>query len=134
MLMAIDPGKDKIGIAIYDPEEDLIIYRDIIPAEEFEKRLLLYKKEYNVQSAIIGDGTFSNKIVKQVKTKVPSMEVKIIDESYSTLEARRLYFKIKPPKGWRRLLPISMQTPKEPVDDLVAVVLLERSLGKMPKI
>ena len=33
-------------------------------------------------------------------------------------------------KGWRKLLPVTMQVPPEPVDDLVAVILARRELEK----
>ncbi|HKM17981.1 MAG TPA: pre-16S rRNA-processing nuclease YqgF, partial [Limnochordia bacterium] len=33
-----------------------------------------------------------------------------------------------PPRGWRRLLPVSLQTPPVPIDDYVAVILAQRYL------
>ena len=35
---------------------------------------------------------------------------------------------MNPPRGWRRLLPVSMQMPPEPYDDYVAVILAQRFL------
>ena len=57
-------------------------------------------------------------------------DVKIVDEKNTTLEARKLYWKKNPPSGWRRLLPISMQVPPVPVDDIAAEVLANKYRAK----
>jgi hypothetical protein len=51
-----------------------------------------------------------------------------VNERDSTLEARDLYWKEVPPRGWRRLVPLSLQVPPEPIDDFAAVVLARRHL------
>jgi len=61
-------------------------------------------------------------------TGLPSVET--VEETGTTLEARRRYFRDHPPRGWRRLLPITLQLPPEEYDDYVAELLLERVLGE----
>ena len=59
--------------------------------------------------------------------------LEVVDEYYTTQLARKEYWQARPPKGWRRLLPVSMQVPPEPVDDFVAVLLAQRYLNSRRK-
>ena len=59
---------------------------------------------------------------------LPNVHIKVVDERHTTEEARKLYWKKNPPRGWRKLLPTSMQVPPVPVDDLVAEILARRFL------
>ncbi len=56
----------------------------------------------------------------------------MIDEHRSSEQGRRRYFRENPPRGWRRLLPVGLQTPPRAYDDYVAVVLAERYLASRP--
>jgi hypothetical protein len=60
------------------------------------------------------------------------LSVKVVDEKHTTEEARRLYWKKNPPHGWRKFLPTSMQVPPEPVDGIVAEILINRFLENEP--
>jgi hypothetical protein len=53
-----------------------------------------------------------------------------VDERGTTLEARRRYWQLFPPRGWRRLLPQGLRQPPRDWDDVVAQLLLERRLGR----
>jgi hypothetical protein len=50
----------------------------------------------------------------------------LIDEKYTTVEGRKLYFQYTPRRGWRRFVPLSLQYPPEPVDDFVAWIIGQR--------
>jgi hypothetical protein len=53
----------------------------------------------------------------------------LVRDEYRTTElAKGEYWKANPPKGWRRLIPVTMQVPPVPVDDFVAVILARRFL------
>ncbi len=60
--------------------------------------------------------------------------VEVVDEKYSTLRARERYFRENPPRGLRRFIPISLQTPREPYDDCAAVILAEQFLQECRQI
>ncbi|ADB95581.1 hypothetical protein UCYN_08970 [Candidatus Atelocyanobacterium thalassa isolate ALOHA] len=49
-----------------------------------------------------------------------------IDESNSTLEARNRYWQMYPPKSISRLIPESLRIPTRSIDDIVAILLVER--------
>jgi hypothetical protein len=77
---------------------------------------------------IVGSGTSSKETVEEIRAHLPSVGILIVDETGTTLRARELYWKHIPRKGWRRLLPASMQVPPDPVDDFAALALVERVL------
>ncbi len=55
----------------------------------------------------------------------------LVDERYSSLEARERYWQMYPPTGLARLIPKGMRVPPRPVDDIVAIILIERYLAQM---
>ncbi len=77
---------------------------------------------------MIGDGTGSGQVAKEIRAALPQLPLATVDERFTSEEARRLYWVENPPRGWRRLLPVSMQMPPEPYDDYVAVILAQRFL------
>ncbi|MEM9217973.1 MAG: hypothetical protein AAGD25_26985 [Cyanobacteria bacterium P01_F01_bin.150] len=50
----------------------------------------------------------------------------LVDERYSTLEARDRYWQLYPPTGLAQFIPKSLRTIPRPVDDVVAIILIER--------
>jgi hypothetical protein len=62
---------------------------------------------------------------------LPDLELIVCDEAYSTEEARKLYWELNPPKGWRSLIPLGMLAPPVPLDAYAAVVLVRRYLAEI---
>ncbi|MDJ0527388.1 MAG: resolvase, partial [Microcystis sp. M53600_WE12] len=54
--------------------------------------------------------------------------ITLVDERNSTLEARDRYWQMFPPKGLQKLIPQGMRLPDRPIDDIVAILLIERHL------
>lgn len=77
---------------------------------------------------IVGSGTTGKNAVHRVREHLPSMGILVVDEKDTTLQARERYWEHHKRRGWRRLLPSTMQVPPEPVDDFVALILAERVL------
>lgn len=127
-IIAIDPGKEKCGIAIVHKEKGILM-KDVIPTNELTTKIEEFAAEYNVNQIVIGDGT-SSREAKQCLEKITvndhPLTMIFIDERHSTDEARRRYFAENPPRGLKRLIPVTMQVPPKPVDDYVAVILAER--------
>jgi RNase H-fold protein (predicted Holliday junction resolvase) len=70
---------------------------------------------------------------KQWKEKLESIlstqiTVAMVDERNSSVEARDRYWQMYPPKGLTRLIPKSLRVPPRPIDDIVAILLIERYL------
>jgi RNase H-fold protein (predicted Holliday junction resolvase) len=130
MILGFDPGKDKCGIAVMSRDKN-VSYHEVVTSDEAISTIQSLCKQFPVQLLVMGDQTTS-KIWKQKLTQSLSPFIKIvqIDERYSSLEARDRYWQMYPPEGLSRLIPQGMRTPPRPVDDIVAIVLIERYLNK----
>ena len=126
-VVGIDPGRDKCGVAVLNSDGE-IFFEKVIETANFEQTLKNLFAQYNFEIAILGDGTTHKNAEKILRSL--NIEVKIVDEKHTTEEARRLYWKKNPPRGWRKLLPTTMQVPPEPVDGIVAEILVTRFLTK----
>lgn len=126
-ILAIDPGKDKCGLAILD-RDGKVAEKKVISASALTQELADLANTHEIKTLILGSGTGGKTIERQiVKLELP-VNIIFANERYTTLEARRRYFKDNPPQGWRRFIPTSLQLPPVPYDDYAAVILGERYL------
>ena len=127
MYMGIDPGKDKCGVAVLTATGE-IKYQRVVATEELDNVVKTLAAQFDIESVILGDGTTHKAAASKVKAA--GLNFQLADEKHTTEEARREYWKKNPPRGWRRLLPTSMQVPPEPVDAIVAEILVRRYLER----
>jgi RNase H-fold protein (predicted Holliday junction resolvase) len=130
-VLAIDPGSSKCGMALVSRDEGTdvkILWRAITPRDQVLQAIEAALKLAQFQTVVIGGGTTSRDLVKDIRDACPGLGLLVIDEKDTTLQARERYWEHNPRSGWRRLLPASLQMPPEPVDDFVAVILAERVL------
>jgi RNase H-fold protein (predicted Holliday junction resolvase) len=127
-ILALDPGKDKCGLAVVVQQgaRTKVLAQQIVPSVELERRLPALLEQWRVTKIVIGDATTSRAWRERLSALLPAVEIVPVVETGSTLQARALYWQAKPPRGWRRVLPLSLQVPPEPVDDFAAVVLAQR--------
>jgi RNase H-fold protein (predicted Holliday junction resolvase) len=129
-ILGIDPGRHKTGVAVVDERGD-VVWRNVIPTSDNYASLVELLQKWPITRVALGHSTGSKeaeKIIQLILEEQGSTAtVEIINERESTLEARGLYFEAHPPRGWRRLVPLSLQTPPVPVDDFAAVVLARRA-------
>ena len=84
-------------------------------------------REHVAATLVLGDRTAAKDVRALLGEQVEARTV-LVDEHRSTEQGRQRYFEDNPPRGWRRLLPVGLQTPPCPYDDYVAVVIAERYL------
>lgn len=134
MILGFDPGKDKCGIAVMSRDKN-VSYHQVVSSDAAVYTIQSLCQQFPIQLLVMGDQTTS-KSWKQKLTQNLSPFIKIvqIDERYSSLEARDRYWQMYPPTGLSRLIPQGMRTPPRPVDDIVAIVLIERYLNKSESI
>lgn len=122
-IIAIDPGRDKCGVAIL--MQDGSFEQEVIDTDALCR--WVSDAWANVPDAhiIIGNGTGSRAAYARIKAECGA-EPLFVEEYKTTEEARKRYWLENPPQGWRRLIPSSMQVPPVPVDGYVAVILAER--------
>ena len=125
MILAIDPGREKCGLAVLDTDAK---EKKIIKTEEIEQAVTELFSKYKVDTIVIGSGTASKPVEKLVAGLDLRTDIVFFQEKYSTAEARKRYWKENPPKGLLKLIPTSLLFPPRPVDDYAAVILGERYL------
>lgn len=126
-MLAVDPGTRKTGVAVVQGRcasdirvlERLVIRPELL-LEEVRRLLELWP----TSTVVAGDRTGSRAAVEALAGS--GIAVSTADEHMTSLQARARYFADHPPRGLWRLIPISMRTPPEPVDDYAAVILAER--------
>ncbi len=126
----IDPGQDKCGLAIVGSDRYLV-QRERVLSKDLIQRLGILLREFSVSKLILGDQTRSAFWRQQIETVCPGYEIVLVDERYSSQEARYRYWDDHPPRGWNRILPRGMRTPPQPIDDIVAQILVERYLDTL---
>ena len=130
ILLGIDPGRDKCGVAVCAPGR--VLARAIIPSAHLPALVVGWVSEHQVDAIVVGGGTGSRQVMAalaglRASRRLPPVTVE--EERDSTLAARRRYFEEHPAHGWRRLVPRSFQVPPEPYDDYAAVIIAERHLA-----
>lgn len=139
MKCGIDPGRYKIGFALASGGK--LLFSAIIPkAEEQKLRDALVSGDWQslagwraegsaddaegkeLEGIYVGDGTSSSDILTLLRDVLP---VRCVNERGSTLEGRRRYWILHPPKGLWRLVPVSLRVPPRDIDDLAAWSLIE---------
>jgi RNase H-fold protein (predicted Holliday junction resolvase) len=126
-FMGFDPGRDKCGVAIVADDQQVMLH-EVVAATEVIQRLQALQGQYPIAALILGDQTSSKQWQKLLQAQWPDLQIVRVDERYSSLEARDRYWQYYPPQGLQRLVPAGMRTPPRPIDDLVAVILVERFL------
>ena len=128
MILGFDPGRDKCGLAI--AKEDRILYHQVVDSESAIAIIQQLLKDYGANLIVMGDGTTSKDWGKKIKDNSgENLSVVTVNERNSTLEARDRYWMMYPPKGLQRIIPAGLRVPPRPVDDIVAILLIERYLN-----
>jgi RNase H-fold protein (predicted Holliday junction resolvase) len=126
-VLGIDPGREKCGVAVCVPGR--VLAKAIVAPADIPGLVARWTDEYGVETVVVGGGTGSKAILAALAGLVVSQRrpaVTVEDERTTTLAARRRYFAAHPPRGWRRLIPLSLQVPPEAYDDYAAAVIAER--------
>lgn len=127
-VLAIDPGREKCGLAIVSSNglihKDIIIRGNIITVTEY------LINEIPVDRIIVGNGTGGKKLADEIHKRLRT-PVDLVDETMSSCRARVRYLDENPPKGIRRLIPRGLVSPDRPYDDYVACILAEEYLGSV---
>jgi len=137
-FLGIDPGRDKTGAALVDGSGAILAVR-VLRTRNFSDNLMKFLYDAlqvsnawalrkKLQAVVIGNGTNSASHQKQIRQALPGLPLYEVEEGYSTEDARALYWELFPPKGWRRLIPLGLQVPPEPLDGYAAVVQVRRFL------
>jgi RNase H-fold protein (predicted Holliday junction resolvase) len=129
MLLGFDPGRDKCGVAVIGDNLTLQ-YHEVVLSENAIATLNQLCQQYAIKTLIMGNQTTAKQWKKTLENQLTmALPIIMIDERNSTLEARDRYWQMFPPTGLNRLIPAGMRLPPRPIDDIVAILLIERYLS-----
>lgn len=150
MLLGIDPGNNKCGWALVNFDGSLYasgIIPSYMPVNWFDALALVGELRVSllqpwisenpnsfsneqITLIILGTGTGSKKIEKQLKNYYSESKIILAEEKFTTLEARDLYWKLHPPRGFWSFLPIKLLTIPRDIDDLAAWAIVLHEIKK----
>ncbi|AFZ02208.1 pre-16S rRNA-processing nuclease YqgF [Calothrix sp. PCC 6303] len=131
MILGFDPGKDKCGVAVMGVDRQLH-YHEVILSENAIASIEELRQRFPISLLVMGDQTTSKRWKQKLQEELSeAINIILIDERYSTLQARDRYWEMYPPKGLTKLLPQGMRQPPRPIDDIVAILLIERYLSRL---
>jgi RNase H-fold protein (predicted Holliday junction resolvase) len=131
-VLAVDPGREKCGLAVVrrlPSGRTELLWRKVVAASDVAERAQEASKLHPFSMIIVGSGGRSRRTQEALKERFPQLGLLVVDERGTTLQARERYWEHNPRRGWRRLVPATLQTPPEPIDDFAALVLAERVLA-----
>lgn len=128
-IAALDPGRDKCGFAVVAMDGSVVTQK-IIDTITMTEAIKEATEAHGCCRLVMGNGTTSSAARKRIEKAFPELEVEMVDEYNTTQLAKGEYWKANPPRGLKKLIPITMQVPPVPVDDYVAVILARRYIAK----
>ncbi|MEM6519143.1 MAG: pre-16S rRNA-processing nuclease YqgF [Cyanobacteria bacterium P01_D01_bin.71] len=129
-ILGIDPGRQKCGLAVMGLDRNLF-YRSVVAAGNVLSTIERLQQQYPISLIVMGDQTTADEWKENLTQLSEPLRVVLVDERYSSLEARDRYWQINPPQGLQRLLPQGLRQPDVPIDDIVAMLLIERYLSRL---
>ncbi|MCC6484728.1 MAG: pre-16S rRNA-processing nuclease YqgF [Armatimonadetes bacterium] len=130
VVLAVDPGRTKCGIAVVSCEG--VLHKDVCPVLQLVPRVLGAMEATGACLIVMGSGTNGARLARVLRqqSELRNVELVLVDEAFTTVEARKRFFDENPPRGLKRLIPRGLLKPSCAVDDYVAVILAERALAE----
>lgn len=127
-ILGFDPGRDKCGLAVMGGNRQLL-FHEVIAAKDAVPMAAQLIPQFEIQTLVMGNQTTAKDWKRRLQSQFPDLSLVMVDERNSSLEARDRYWQMYPPRGLQRLIPPGMRLPPRPVDDIVAILLIERYLS-----
>lgn len=132
MILSIDPGSEKTGIALVG-EDGSLCRKEIVPTARLAEISARWAAEGQVRAVVMGNGTHHKELRRVVEAGLSAaglaLSVSLVDEKFTTEMGKERYLAEHPAKGLAKLLPKGMRTVPVPVDDYVAWIIGEIFLG-----
>lgn len=129
LILGFDPGRDKCGVAVMGLDGNLY-YHQVVIATEAIATIQVLQQKYPISLLVMGNQTTSKQWQQKIsQAQLEPLTIIMVDERNTSLEARDRYWQMYPPTGLARLIPIGMRQPPRAIDDIVAILLIERYLN-----
>ncbi|GAB1540892.1 Holliday junction resolvase RuvX [Scytonema sp. NUACC21] len=134
VILGFDPGRDKCGLAVMGLDRQLY-YHEVVQSSGAIAAIVKLRQKFPVSLLVMGDQTTAKSWKQQLQQEFTDpLNIILVDERYTSLEARDRYWEMYPPKGLTKLLPQGMRQPPRPIDDIVAILLIERYLNRLTEV
>lgn len=131
VILGFDPGRQKCGLAVMGLDRGLH-YHQVVLVQEAITTIQTLRQQFPISLLVLGNQTSAKDWKQKLETELPDpLRIILVDERYSSLEARDRYWQMYPPRGVTRLLPPGIRTIPRPIDDIVAILLIERYLERL---
>ena len=131
VILGFDPGRQKCGLAVMGVDRR-VYYHQVVQAEGAIATIQELREQFPISLLVMGDQTSSKTWKQRLEQELlEPLRVMTVDERHSSLEARDRYWEMYPPKGLMKLVPQGMRTPPRSIDDIVAILLIERYLERL---
>lgn len=130
VILGFDPGRQKCGLAIMGLDR-VLCYQQVVAADSVIDEIASLRQRFPISTIVLGDQTASQGWKDTLSMMPDPPRIMLVDERYSTLEARDRYWQMYPPSGLASLVPQSLRTIPRPIDDIVAILLIERYLNRL---
>ncbi|MGK7897431.1 MAG: pre-16S rRNA-processing nuclease YqgF [Xenococcus sp. (in: cyanobacteria)] len=127
MILGFYPGRDKCGIAVAD-ESLKVYYHQVIESANAIATVQQLTQKYSLNLIVMGNLTTAKTWYNKLASNFAAIPIMMVDENNSTLEARDRYWQMYPASGLKKLIPQTMRIPPCAIDDIVAILLIERYL------
>ncbi len=127
VYLGIDPGRSKTGLALV-ARDGTIQKLHIAMTDDYANELEQFTAGNHIKAVIMGNGTNSKVLAEITQQVLPTLDLHFVGEAHSTEDARKLYWQVNPPTGLKRLIPLGLQVPPEPLDAYAAVIQVRRWL------
>jgi RNase H-fold protein (predicted Holliday junction resolvase) len=131
VILGFDPGRQKCGLAVMGVDRKLY-YHQVIAVESTIDTLEILRQQFPISLLVLGDQTTSKDWQRKLTAQLSEpLRMITVDERNSSLEARDRYWQMYPPTGLTQFIPRGMRIPPRPIDDIVAILLIERYLARL---
>jgi RNase H-fold protein (predicted Holliday junction resolvase) len=131
VILGFDPGKAKCGLAVMGVDRRLH-YHQVVASADAIQTIASLRQQFPISLLVMGNQTTAKNWQQKLTSELDDpLRIILVDERYSTLQARDRYWQMYPPKGLYRLIPKGMRNPTRPIDDIVAILLIERYLERL---
>jgi RNase H-fold protein (predicted Holliday junction resolvase) len=126
IILGFDPGRDKCGLAVSDGNKK-ILYHEVVLSQNAIATIEKLHEEFSLELLVMGNQTTAKSWRQELEEHLnKTIPIVMVDERNSSLEARDRYWQMYPPQGLTKLIPQGMRLPPRPIDDIVAILLIER--------
>ena len=122
-LISIDPGKYKCGLVLAEISEKKVYKAIVLKSQLLEDYLRNLNKVEDISKIIIGNGTTSSEIRKELDFF--KKEIITFEEKNTTFRAKSRYFELFPISGFDCLIPREFFILNKNLDAISALIILE---------